>query len=347
MDKAMAVAGIATWAGPRPAPEVCELKSAAAVRSPLSDVHTVPTALLVEAGDSPRSDGVNLEHVRLLAEVDAPLPPIIVHRRTMRVIDGVHRLRAAALRGADRVAVRFFDGDEQDAFVLAVELNVTHGLPLSAAERSAAAVRILRSHPDWSDRAIAAVAGISAKTVRGLRHVTADAGQVASRLGRDGRIRPVSSAEGRLRAAELMARNPEISLRAVARETGVSPGTVRDVRERLNRGEDVVPPRQRATCETTAAAAQAPVPVPVRPQPAPEPPPVSVRMLVNDPSLRLSRDGRYLLHLLATHQIPEQAGDRLVASVPPHAVAGVSELARRCARAWQEFAERLTDRLRT
>lgn len=49
-----------------------------------------------------RADGVNADHVAMLAEVPETLPPIVVHRRTMQVVDGAHRLRAAQLRGRSR-----------------------------------------------------------------------------------------------------------------------------------------------------------------------------------------------------------------------------------------------------
>ncbi|MGH3170772.1 MAG: ParB N-terminal domain-containing protein [Trebonia sp.] len=58
----------------------------------------VPIAELAVAG-SPRRSGENREHARLMAESGNPLPPILVHGPTMRVIDGAHRLRAAKLRG--------------------------------------------------------------------------------------------------------------------------------------------------------------------------------------------------------------------------------------------------------
>ncbi|MFD0433138.1 ParB N-terminal domain-containing protein, partial [Streptomyces chartreusis] len=93
------------------------------------------------------------------------MPPIIVHRDSMRVIDGLHRLRAAQLRGHSTIAVTFYDGTEADAFVLAVESNVRHGLPLSLPDRKRAAVRIIATHPQWSDRKIASVTGISPATV--------------------------------------------------------------------------------------------------------------------------------------------------------------------------------------
>ncbi|MGH3925165.1 MAG: streptomycin biosynthesis regulator, partial [Pseudonocardiaceae bacterium] len=48
--------------------------------------------------DSPRQDGENGEHVRVLAESEEQLPPIVVHGQSMRVIDGTHRIRAAVMR---------------------------------------------------------------------------------------------------------------------------------------------------------------------------------------------------------------------------------------------------------
>ena len=123
-----------------------------------SSVTVVPHSALLPA-DSPRIGGQDLEHVRTLAEQSGPLPPILVHRSTMRVIDGMHRLRASMLREEGDIAVRFFDGTPEEAFVLAVQANARHGLPLSQVDRAAAASRILVSHPDWSDSAIAAIAG--------------------------------------------------------------------------------------------------------------------------------------------------------------------------------------------
>ncbi|MCZ9343092.1 ParB/RepB/Spo0J family partition protein, partial [Streptomyces sp. TRM76130] len=75
-------------------------------------------SLVVEG--SPRSAGEDQDHIQALVEVRTPLPPVLVHRQTMRVIDGIHRLRAAQLRGDDKIAVAYFDGSESDAFVLAV-----------------------------------------------------------------------------------------------------------------------------------------------------------------------------------------------------------------------------------
>jgi hypothetical protein len=94
------------------------------------------------ATGQPVQAGEDLSHARMLAEAEGDLPSVVLHRATMCVIDGMHRLRAAELRGDKTIAVRFFDGDDDAAFVLAVQANIAHGLPLSFADREAAAVRI-------------------------------------------------------------------------------------------------------------------------------------------------------------------------------------------------------------
>ncbi|KOG90227.1 streptomycin biosynthesis protein, partial [Streptomyces varsoviensis] len=93
---------------------------------------------------------------------------------------------AAMLCGHDKIAVRFFDGDEADAFVLAVESNIAHGLPLSLADRKRAAGRIIDSHPQWSDRIVASVTGIAPGTVAEIRRRrTGGLTAVSSRIGQD------------------------------------------------------------------------------------------------------------------------------------------------------------------
>lgn len=266
---------------------------------------------------SPRSGGENIEHVRSLADAAHELPPIIVHRATMRVIDGAHRLRAARLRGQQRIAVRFFDGDDGDAFVLAVRTNVTHGLPLSLADRKAAAARILMSHPHWSDRMTASVAGLSAATVARIRRDSAGPAPT-SRIGHDGRVRPVNARERRALARSLLLAEPALSLREVARRAGISPETARAVRTRLNEE-------------------------PARPAPA-EPQPdraALVRQLRNDPTLRFSETGRELLRMLDVRTVPADRWTAIENGVPAHCRASVAQVALECAQAWWTFAERV------
>ncbi|MFG2039757.1 ParB N-terminal domain-containing protein [Dactylosporangium sp. NPDC048998] len=280
----------------------------------------------------PRSGGECPDHVRRLADAEpGKLPPIIAHRPTHRVVDGMHRLRAAVLRGDRTVPVRFLDGDPDDAFVLAVWLNAAHGLPLSAADRRAAAERILGSHPAWSDRMIASVTGLSARTVGELRRARpGTAPQPAGRIGRDGRVRPVDRLAKRRLAAELMSRDPELSLRQVARVVGISPETVRSVRAEL-----------RAQRRAVGSARQAREPeVRERQQPAQDSAAI-VRRLRADPMLRFSETGRVLLRLLDMHTLTTAHWAAILRSVPPHNRATVASLAMECARVWRLVGEHL------
>lgn len=305
----------------------------------MDDVVVVPVIALLPA-DSPRLAGEDEEHVRVLAEAVGELPPIVVQRSTMRVIDGMHRLRAAVRRGADTIAVRFFDGAEHDAFVLAVELNAEHGLPLSQHDRVVAAQRVLGTHPHWSDRMIAQLAGLSGKTVAAIRRRRGPAGDT-ERLGRDGKVRPLNVAHGRMLAGRLLTEQPESSLREIARQSGISLGTVRDVRARLDRGLDAVPTRRRQG-EPACDWARHEEPAPVSPDPDPETTERMLRHLKKDPSLRFSESGRILLRLLAAHSITAEAWADLVDGIPAHCADTVAAVARGCARSWEEFAERVS-----
>ncbi|MEU0485695.1 ParB N-terminal domain-containing protein [Streptosporangium sp. NPDC006013] len=324
----------------------------------LSVVETVSVHELLPA-DSPRAIGEDHQHVRLLSELDGELPPIVVHRSTMRVVDGMHRLRAAALRGEETIRVQFFEGVERDAFVIAVKENVSHGLPLSAADRSAAAGRIVRSHPHWSDRAIARVAGLSARTVNAIRRATfPESAQLKTRVGCDGRIRPLDSSAGRIHAAELMTEDPQASLRQIAQQSGISPNTVRDVRDRLRREEDPLPNSRRS-----AGASPGPAPrkqqdtsntlppgiAPERRQPPhllPEPKhdrsrTSSLNALIKDPSLRSGERGRLLLRMLSVSASLVPSWEQLIDAVPEHCIGLVCQAAEESAAAWTEFAEDL------
>ena len=313
-------------------------------------------AVLVEVGDlvltdSPRLSGVSLEHVEALAAAENPLPPIVVHRATLRVIDGAHRLQAAIRCGRTTIPVRFFDGDESEAFVLAVRLNVAHGLPLALADRKRAAERIIGSHPQWSDRRVATATGTSPVTVAEVRRrVVGEASATGSRIGQDGRVRPLDGSAGRRLAGQLMTENPGLSLRQVARAAGISPETARDVRARLHNGEDLVPgPR----CRDDAVPAADPA-VERRGMPAtvgilrPARAPVLdraavVNRLKADPALRYSETGRNLLRLLSLHTLWTEDWEAIVHNVPPHCSGLVAELARQFADLWTDFATR-TDR---
>lgn len=306
--------------------------------------HNVPVASLRPA-DSPRLVGEDAEHIRVLAEGDRPLPPILVHRPTMRVIDGMHRLAAAKLRGQEHISVMFFDGSDEDAFVMAVRENVTHGLPLSFADREAAVARIVVTHPDWSDRAIAAATGLGPRTVAAVRGRIAGLPQVTARIGRDGRLRPLDSSDGRRAASKLITAFPNASLREIARAAGISPATVRDVRQRLQRGEDPAPPRRSRSHRDTSTRRGAPEQAPDCVQGlSTEERNAVLHRLERDPSLRFAESGNRLLRWLIRRVIAEEEWRDVAEAIPPHSAYILAGVARRCGNEWLQFAQQLEQR---
>ncbi|WP_346622451.1 ParB/RepB/Spo0J family partition protein [Blastococcus montanus] len=297
-------------------------------------------------GDSPRLGGENADHVQRLVDCGGTLPPIIVHRADGRIIDGMHRLRAARLRGEHTIQVRYVDCRDIDPFVLAVRLNAQHGLPLTRAERANAARRVITAHPDWSDRMIASLTGLAANTIASIRQrATDDVPQSIGRMGRDGKVRPVLAAPGRERAQQLLAENPTASLRQVARAAGVSLGTAHDVRRRMNAGEDVVPARNaRRQAGTTARSSTTEL------QPAVESRRdlpdwgqmgALLELLKRDPSLRFTEGGRTVLRLFDLQCGFATRQDQVAHSVPAHCGTSIAAIARACAGAWLRFAEEL------
>ncbi|MEU7149308.1 ParB N-terminal domain-containing protein [Streptomyces sp. NPDC045456] len=307
------------------------------------EIVSVPI-IQVLPGDSPRLTGEDKGHVLRLAAIEGPLPPILVDRSTMCVIDGLHRLMAASLKGQKDIDVRFFDGSREEAFLKSVEANVEHGLPLSQADRTAAALRILKSHPTMADRAIAKSTGLGARTVAQLRRSSDSVPQSDFRVGRDGKVRPLDGAQGRLRVAELMRDNPDASLRQVARSAGVSPATALDVRRRLERGDQPVP-SQRSRSRGEAGPAK---PEPVDPPPVPAAPPTAVTLdkLMRDPSLRQSELGRRLLRMFRENVLGASEMNDICASVPSHCIELIVELSRRNSQIWDGFAQELNRRAR-
>jgi len=297
---------------------------------PISDLHNA---------DSPRINGEDAEHIGLLGRLDTQLPPILVHRSSMRVIDGMHRLGAARLRGEKFISARFFDGSEADAFVLAVKLNIVHGRPLDLKDRTAAAERIIASHPEWSDRAIAAATGLGTRLVAQVRHKAEISGTgqpTRTRIGRDGRIRPTGYVEGRLRASEIIRNDPQASLRQVAKEARVSLSTAQDVRIRLRRGEDPVPARKPPARRGRTGQPQATV----APRRHPD---IDAMMqgLANDPSLRFSESGRKLLRWMLTRVARPTEFDHMSDKMPMHIAYIMARIARQCAAEWLQIANDL------
>lgn len=303
---------------------------------------TVPIDSLV-ISESPRLDGENSEHIQALAESAEELPPIWVHEQSKKIIDGVHRVRAAVARGTSEIEVRFFCGSEMDAFLLSVSANIRHGRPLSQRDRIAAAERIITARPEWSDRMIASLAGVSPNRVAPMRRQAANRiQQPARRVGRDGRSRPVDSAQGRQRAAEIITENPSASLRQIARAAGISPATAANVRHQVDQGASPVSNQVSPERERTKIRSPAPTPGGGHAENR------SLSELTTmfdrlrrDPSLRFSDAGRSLLRMFDAVHAALDEQEQVLHLVPPHSRASVAELTRGYAQLLQQFSEEL------
>jgi hypothetical protein len=266
----------------------------------------------------------------------------------MRVIDGMHRLQAAVQRGESTVEVDWFDGTAEDAFVEAVRANTSHGLPLTLADREAAAMRIIHTHPQHSDRGIAAITALAPSTVAAIRQRCQVASDTGARIGRDGRIRPLVSVDGRRAAQEVIAAHPDASLRMIAKKAGISPATARDVRERMLRGEDPIPPglSRRGSAnrkqERSKAEGRARRPKGIKTDRGRL---TLLHDLCRDPSLRHTQQGRHFLQWLKNRAAPLQMQPEQLSPIPTHTLFLVAQIAHQCADEWSEFAEQLEERL--
>jgi ParB-like chromosome segregation protein Spo0J len=319
----------------------------------------VPISLLTP-GFHLRQEGTDAAHVRLLADAagSVKLPAVLVQKSGSRIIDGLHRLEVAKLRGEWTINARIVDCTDSQALVLAIKSNTLHGLPLSRADRISGAKRVLVAHRDWSDRAVAGITGLSAKSIASLRNSsTGDTQFTGKRLGRDGKRHPVMPTEGRRRATEYIQAHPDASLRQIARETDVSLGTVHDVRDKIRNGTSSVPAAPLQPVAPIAADANTVVteaPSPVTPMHAQAGttrqahrlawPMISAKV-VNDPSLKYTEGGRAFLRWMTGHCVQADDWREFVDAIPQHWRPAIGQIAANMSEEWRQFAERVGSRL--
>jgi DNA-binding Lrp family transcriptional regulator len=296
------------------------------MQSAAASLASLPVGRLDLSG-SPRLGGIQKQHVSALAQLaPATLPPVLVHQRTLRVIDGVHRVHAAILRGDAMITAELIDCAEVEVFILAVQANSSHGLPLSLEDRRDAGRRILETHPQWSDRMIAKTVGLSPNTVGAIRRrLTGAADASGHRVGLDGRVHRLSPGDTRCAVREALARNPAASVRELARTVGISVGRAHVLRRELLDGK----PHEGAPARLAMDRAL---------------PSSLVRMLAADPALRLNEQGRGLLRMLVTQTIDPAEWSNLVDVVPAHRADVVIELAESFSETWSRFADELKQR---
>lgn len=299
----------------------------------LGDVPDVDGLAVVEVatsslrtGLSPRVAGCSEENVERLAELDEELPPILVLRSTNQVIDGMHRLLAARRRGRETIAARFCDSDEDKAFLLAVQSNAMHGLPLSLHDRKAAAARILRNHEEWSNRRIASIVGLSDKTVTSVRNrLTPVAGQIVTRrIGLDGRARPATAgAANQAPATSPPAGDTAYAPRRRANIAIANPVVGSLPKVELARGSTTAPEAVRVALPRSRDVDLE----------------RCLRAVLADPALRATDTGRILLRMLTTFTFIQRDFDVFVGGVPSHNLEALEILAQANADAWRRLAD--------
>jgi hypothetical protein len=146
---------------------------------------------------------------------------------------------------------------------------------------------------------------------------------------------------GRQLAADYLACHPEASLREIAAAVGISPGTARDVRTRLSRGDDPVPTaavenrdmhRRLGFTQPRSTSIDLSHPADVNPV---------LAMLFKDPALRMNDTGRELLRWLQLHAVNSIDIAKVVETVPDYCVEHLVQLATRCSANWARIAHDL------
>lgn len=272
----------------------------------------------IRPGRSPRQGAINAAYLDATVELDGKWPPLLV-TGTGVVIDGHYRLLAAQRLGFSHLDCVIFAGDEAHAYIESVRRNVANGLALTLRERKDAATRILHIEPEWSDRRIASLCGLSHETVGKLRRrATCQGGEIGHL---DTRIRPIqtmSRAEKREEIAQAIREHPGASLREIARIADTTHETVRSVRRGM-------------------ATARPVIAMPVRRlQPAPSP---SV-----DPAFLATQAGTEFAAWFDRNTIGSD-WDRHVSSVPLSRVYEIIDEARRRSAIWTDFAAALAQRI--
>lgn len=110
---------------------------------------------------------------------------LIVHKGTMRLLDGHHRLEAAKRAGLTEVWVEEREGDEADLLAEVYRANRNHGVPLSTTQRDHL-IRRLYFECGWTQARIAQLVGL---TQQGVSHILSVRGTSSCNADRRQRLR--------------------------------------------------------------------------------------------------------------------------------------------------------------
>jgi hypothetical protein len=131
--------------------------------------------LILDFGLYPRNDldPVNIRGLVEALESEIEIPPIVIDRKSKRVVDGFHRVRAYLQFGGDEVEIPVVEKNYKDdaaMFLDAMRYNASHGAKLDTADRVHCTIIAERLH-------------IPAESVAGALHISVDkVGELSGRI---------------------------------------------------------------------------------------------------------------------------------------------------------------------
>ncbi|MBU6418252.1 MAG: ParB/RepB/Spo0J family partition protein [Proteobacteria bacterium] len=149
--------------------------------------------ITVDPGLQPRIGGLDLDHVKELETVPESWPPLKVVARgeSFIIVDGFHRFAAAQNLELETIAVEVLDQPKDgDLLGLAFDLNISHGRQLTLNDKRAFAARLLKAHPELSEREIGRRVCLVQPTIAKIRQELESRDVIQptdTRVGRDGR----------------------------------------------------------------------------------------------------------------------------------------------------------------
>lgn len=179
--------------GPAPAEEPEPEVQGQAAREPTGNALPVAIDAIDLDGSPAMRAELSAEAVEQYAGMLDELPPVELMRvgRSLRVIDGRHRIAAARAGGRTEILAVIREGSERDAFVAALGANARHGVRLSGADLRVVVGAALADAElaRWADRRLARLVGCSHTIVGVIRAECRPETVDGPRVGADGKTR--------------------------------------------------------------------------------------------------------------------------------------------------------------
>jgi hypothetical protein len=157
-----------------------------------SSIKVAVSRLIIDPAVQSRVAGLDPEHIASLEETPEAWPPLLAVRRgdQLVVVAGFHRHQAAVRLGLRSVQVQVLEAPaDGDLRAMNFASNLLHGKPPSRTDKRAECERLLKLHPEWSDREVGRRCLLSQPTVAAVREALEESAQLGRspvRVGRGG-----------------------------------------------------------------------------------------------------------------------------------------------------------------